>query len=287
MRASCGGAAGARPPVAKAGLGLDLGREMHVRKYMRSGRAWAAALGRLLSVRACGIWLLGLGLALSACSGAGPMPEQRVGSAAPLPASQRTAPNSHTGQSGGEIPKGGGVYKVGTPYQINGQWYQPREEPGYDQVGLASWYGSDFHGRRTSNGEIYDMTSLSAAHRTLPMPSYVYVTNLVNNRTVMVRVNDRGPYARGRIIDLSNGAARALGVIDHGTAQVRVRYAGPAPLNGKDWNERRFLASQPWSSGSSRLASPTPQPGPRLTALQSAPPQHQGWSPEVYRAGLN
>ena len=179
------------------------------------------------------------------------------------------------------MQKGGGVYKVGTPYQVAGQWYQPHEDPQYDEVGMASWYGADFHGRKTSNGEVYDMTALSAAHRTLPMPSYVYVTNLSNNRTVLVRVNDRGPYARGRILDLSNGAAQALGVITHGTSQVRVRYAGPAPLDGNDGKERRFLASQPWSGG--HIASSQPPRGPRLS--QAAPLSPQGWSPDVYRAG--
>lgn len=192
--------------------------------------------------------------------------------------------------AGDTIPKGGGVYKVGTPYQIEGQWYQPHEDPGYDQVGVASWYGADFHGRKTSNGELYDMSSLSAAHRTLPMPSYAYVTNLVNNRTILVRVNDRGPYARGRIIDLSNGAARALGVVQHGTAQVRVRYAGQAPLDGNDFRERRYLASQPWANGSvqvaERFAAPRPPaPGPRLV-VDPQPQASSGWSPEVYRSGL-
>jgi hypothetical protein len=109
----------------------------------------------------------------------------------------------------GEVPKGGGVYKVGAPYKVGGRWYQPREQPDYDRVGTASWYGSDFHGRHTANGEVYDMHALTAAHPTLPMPSYAYVTNLSNNRTILVRINDRGPYVGDRMIDLSRASADA------------------------------------------------------------------------------
>jgi rare lipoprotein A len=144
------------------------------------------------------------------------------------------------------IPKGGGAYKIGEPYQIEGQWFVPREEPAYDRSGIASYYAEDFHGRRTSNGEIFDMWALTAAHPTLPLPSYVYVTNLANGRTLLVRVNDRGPYARGRVIDVSRATARYLGFETQGTAQVRVRYAGRAPLSGEDRNEQRFMASQSW-----------------------------------------
>lgn len=147
---------------------------------------------------------------------------------------------------GQPIPKGGGAYKVGNPYLIDGARYTPAEDPGYDRVGIASFYSEDFHGRRTANGEIFDMWALSAAHPTLPMPSYAYVTNLANGRTLLVRINDRGPYARARVIDLSRAAARLLGYEMQGTAHVRVRYAGRAPLNGDDSHEQRFLASQHW-----------------------------------------
>src|SRR3989304_1442025 len=101
------------------------------------------------------------------------------------------------------VPKGGGSYQPGKPYQIAGLRYTPQEDPGYDRVGSASWYGELFHGRRTANGEIYDMDRLSAAHPTLPLPIYARVTNLQNNRSIIVRINDRGPYANYRIIDLS------------------------------------------------------------------------------------
>lgn len=142
----------------------------------------------------------------------------------------------------GPVRKGGGSYKLGNPYKVAGRWYVPRDEPGYDRQGTGSWYGDDFHGRKTANGEIFDKSALTAAHPTLPLPSYAYVTNLRNGRTVLVRVNDRGPYVAGRIIDLSHASARALGYDGQGHAPVRVRYAGRAPLNGDDRRERRFLA---------------------------------------------
>jgi peptidoglycan lytic transglycosylase len=147
---------------------------------------------------------------------------------------------------GQPVPKGGGVYQIGKPYQVAGVWYTPREEPGYDRVGSASWYGELFQGRRTANGEIYDMDRLSAAHPTLPLPVYARVTNLNNGRTIVVRINDRGPYANDRIIDLSRRSAELLGFRNHGTATVRVKYLGRAPLNGDDRYERQYLASQSW-----------------------------------------
>jgi rare lipoprotein A len=125
-----------------------------------------------------------------------------------------------------------GIYKVGQPYQIDGVWYYPREDQFYDETGIASWYGPDFHGKNTANGELYDMETLTAAHRTLPLPVIVRVTNLENGRSLLVRVNDRGPYARGRIIDLSRKAAQLLGVYDRGTARVRVQYEGRAEVGG-------------------------------------------------------
>ncbi len=148
---------------------------------------------------------------------------------------------------GQPVPKGGGTYKVGEPYRTNGRVYVPREVGRYVQTGIASWYGELFHGRRTSNGEIYDMEALSAAHPTLPLPSYVRVTNLRNGRSLVVRVNDRGPYASDRVIDLSWAVASLLQMRDAGTAPVRVQYLGPAPLSGDDSYERAVLARQPWA----------------------------------------
>lgn len=148
---------------------------------------------------------------------------------------------------GQPVPKGGGRYKVGNPYKIGGRWYTPKEDPGYNRVGVASWYGEMFHGRYTANGEIYDMNALTAAHPTLPLPTYARVTNLQNRRSIVVRVNDRGPYAHDRIIDMSRRSAQALGFQRNGTARVRVQYMGLAPLDGNDSLERRAYAGKPFA----------------------------------------
>ncbi len=175
---------------------------------------------------------------------------------------------------GDPVPKGGGVFKLGEPYLAGGKWYVPVNDQGYDEVGLASWYGDFFHGRRTANGEIYDMDALTAAHPTLPMPTYATVTNLANNRTVVVRINDRGPYHDGRIIDLSHKAAELLGFYGHGTAAVRVRYFAPAPLSGDDRLERSILAKQPWATHVATNARPRPSPETKFVtaAITAEPP---------------
>ena len=130
--------------------------------------------------------------------------------------------------------------KVGQPYQINGEWYHPRMvDPYYREVGVASWYGVPFHGRKTANGEIYDMHSVSAAHPTLPLPSLVKVTNLQNGRSLTVRVNDRGPFAKRRIIDLSRRAAWELGFKEQGTTDVEVVYLGLADGLGQRHRQAR------------------------------------------------
>lgn len=130
------------------------------------------------------------------------------------------------------VPRSAGVYKVGNPYQIDNVWYYPHEQPDYDETGVASWYGPTFYGKSTANGETYDGNALTAAHRTLPMPVNVRVTNLDNGKSIIVRVNDRGPYARGRIIDLSRRAAELLDVVQTGTAKVRVTYLSRADMEG-------------------------------------------------------
>ncbi len=135
---------------------------------------------------------------------------------------------------GEPVPKGGGVYRVGSPYVVGGRVYVPEQNPHYQAEGLASWYGDDFHGRYTANGEIFDLNGISAAHPTLPLPSYVRVTNLANGRSLIVRVNDRGPYTGNRIIDVSVRAAQLLGFHRRGTAWVRVEYVGRAPMEGSD-----------------------------------------------------
>ncbi|MER8750984.1 septal ring lytic transglycosylase RlpA family protein [Mesorhizobium sp. M1050] len=134
----------------------------------------------------------------------------------------------------GRMQRGGGRDQLGKPYQVRGKWYYPREDKRYAKVGLASWYGDAFHGRLTANGEVYDMTHLTAAHPTMPLPSYARVTNLKTGSSVIVRVNDRGPYHEGRIIDVSERAAQMLDYANTGTAQVKVEYVGRAPLDGDD-----------------------------------------------------
>jgi len=142
---------------------------------------------------------------------------------------------------GQPVPKGGGQYLVGHPYSVAGHTYYPREVESYTAVGMASWYGAAFHGRRTANGEIYDMASITAAHPTLPLPCYVRVTNLDNGYSVIVRVNDRGPYHGGRVMDVSSRTADVLGFKGEGTAKIKVDYVGRAPLEGSD--DRTLLAS--------------------------------------------
>ncbi len=164
-------------------------------------------------------------------------------------------------EPGQPVPKGGGTYRVGRPYIVAGRMYVPQEDTRYRSEGTASWYGEDFHGRLTANGEVYDMNSISAAHPTLPMPCYVRVTNLANRRSLIVRVNDRGPYHGNREIDLSGKAAELLGFSNRGLARVRVEYVGAAPLEGSD--DRRLMAT---------LRDGEPAPAPSNVMLASARP---------------
>ena len=160
-----------------------------------------------------------------------------------------------------DIPKGGGSYKVGRPYNVRGKTYVPSEDSNYRAEGIASWYGPDFHGRLTANGEIYNMNGYSAAHTTLPLPSYARVTNLGNGKSMIVRVNNRGPFVHNRLIDLSVGTARALGFYGHGLAHVRVEYVGRAPIEGSD--DRMLLAT---------LRDGSPAPAPSKVMVASAKP---------------
>ena len=158
---------------------------------------------------------------------------------------------------GQPIPKGGGHYQLGAPYVVGGRTYVPTNNPHYSAEGLASWYGEDFHGRLTANGEVYDMQGITAAHPTLPLPCYARVTNLKNGRSIIVRVNDRGPYHSDRLIDLSTKAAHLLDFYGDGLAPVRVDYVSPAPLEGSD--DSVLLATL-------RVGSPAPAPSPILLA---------------------
>jgi len=137
-------------------------------------------------------------------------------------------------EPGAPVPKGGGTYRVGKPYVVAGREYVPQEDVNYSAVGMASWYGDDFQRGYNADGEIFDMNSISAAHPTLPLPSYVRVTNLANHKSIVVRVNDRGPYVGDRVIDLSVRTAQLLGFHGHGLAKVKVDYVGRAPLVGSD-----------------------------------------------------
>lgn len=162
---------------------------------------------------------------------------------------------------GDPVPKGGGTYRIGKPYVVAGKTYVPEEDVNYRAEGMASWYGDDFHGRLTANGEVFDMTSLTAAHPTLPMPSYARVTNVSNGKSLIVRVNDRGPYHGNRLIDVSNKAAELLEFKGNGVAKVRVEYVGRAPLEGSD--DRQLLAT---------LRTGVPAPSPSMVRVASAKP---------------
>src|SRR5947207_12426645 len=162
---------------------------------------------------------------------------------------------------GEPVPKGGGTYRLGKPYTVAGRVYVPEEDTNYRQDGLASWYGDDFHGRLTANGEVFDMGALTAAHPTLPMPCYARVTNLANGKSLIVRVNDRGPYHGNRLIDVSNKAAELLEFKGNGVARVRVEYVGRAPLEGSD--DRQLIAT---------LRTGAPAPSPSLVRVASARP---------------
>lgn len=178
-------------------------------------------------------------------------------------------------QPGQAVPRGGGVHRVGRSYTIRGRTYHPRHDPSHDEVGIASWYGDDFHGRRTANGEIYNMYALSAAHRTLPMPSYVRVQNVQNGRSVVVRVNDRGPFHGNRVIDVSKRVAQVLDLKNSGLARVRVTYVGRADLSGNDdWlvttvqdNGRAVSPTQVAAMAPVPAWAATPATGPTPTQL--------------------
>lgn len=152
-----------------------------------------------------GAFLLVLGMALAGCTSAELATHAAKGLQTPPPAKQV------------------GDYKVGNPYQIAGVWYYPKVDYSYDRTGVASWYGPGFHGKLTANGETYDENAMTAAHPTLPMPSIVRVTNLENGRSIVVRINDRGPFKNGRLIDMSRRGSALLGFQQQGTAKVRVQ----------------------------------------------------------------
>lgn len=237
---------------------------------------------------ACPLMLAASAVALLAGCSSDPSPQSLTGVSRSVFSESDYGVSSSPRVASNDVPKGGGIFKVGAPYKVAGRWYVPRDNPDYDEYGIASWYGADFHGRRTANGEVFDANALTAAHPTLPLPCYAYVTNVDNGRTVMVRVNDRGPYVNDRLIDMSYAAAKELGFLGKGRARVRVRYAGLAPLNGDDSRERQFLASRQWDQMPGRQAPPPP----RTYASADAPPAgfapdaSDRWDPNAYRASL-
>jgi rare lipoprotein A len=223
--------------------------------------------------------LVALGFVLSACASSGPeLGEHHRGA------------GYHRGQPS---------YKVGAAYQINGKWYRPRVDYGYDETGLASWYGEAFDGKATANGEIFNLNELSAAHKTLPLPSVVEVSNMRNGRTLRLRVNDRGPYVDSRIIDVSRRAAQLLGFEMAGTTPVRVRIlkdesieVAEAAMRGQAG--RVQLAAMPRSSpiiaapiaapppviaGPPGRDPPPPEPMPVMMAAASLPPPEPAAAP--------
>jgi rare lipoprotein A len=165
-----------------------------------------------------------MGLLLASCGSADKF-ARKVDPKYGVPSSPRVVAD------GQPIPKGGGTYRVGKPYMVAGRNYVPEDNPDYAAEGMASWYGDDFHGRLTANGEVFDKEAVTAAHPTLPMPSYVRVTNLRNRKSLIVRVNDRGPFHSDRVIDLSHKAADLLGFRQNGVARVKVEYVGRASLH--------------------------------------------------------
>jgi rare lipoprotein A len=166
---------------------------------------------------------------LTACA-AGPRYSASPQASAPAPG------RSYTNKEG---------QKVGRPYEVNGRWYTPKEQPRYDEVGTASWYGYQHEGRPTATGEVFHKDQVSAAHKTLPLPSLVEVTNLANGKKLKVRVNDRGPFIEGRIIDLSQEAARRLGFEGQGVTRVRVRYLGASHARREDGDELAEAGAPP------------------------------------------
>lgn len=210
--------ASTRPPTLAGSLGF-------VRSTMPALRALATSGVCALLVAGC----MSSGSSSSSRSSLGPGGGDGINDAALGVAASPRVTDQET-----NIPRGGGRAQIGRPYRIAGQLYTPRSQPNYDQRGVASWYGDAFHGRLTANGEVYDMHTLSAAHPTLPLPSYVRVTNTENDRSVIVRVNDRGPFSRNRIIDLSRRAADVLDFRSDGVANVRVQFIEQARLDGQD-----------------------------------------------------
>jgi rare lipoprotein A len=236
-----------------------------------------------MTILRAGIWRSGvvlaavaLGMALSGCNSQkakAPVAKAEINNQTKFSVAEYGVAASPRVTESRQIKKGGGRYQVGKPYRVRGKWYRPKEDPNYAATGLASWYGPNFHGRLTANGEIYDQYALSAAHPTLPLPSYVRVTNLDNDSSVIVRVNDRGPFHANRVIDLSSKAADLLDFKRAGVAKVKVEYVGKAKIEGSD---DRFLLASYRAPGGRQPAEPFivpggSQPGTMIALADDAP----------------
>lgn len=202
-----------------------------------------------------------MALLLAACSGKSAI-DPRLGVAA----------SPMVIEPGEPVPKGGGNEKAGKPYQVAGKTYHPDGDPtGYSEEGLASWYGSAFHGRMTANGEIFDMASVSAAHPTLPLPSYARVTNINNGKSIVVRVNDRGPFHGNRALDVSQRVAEVLDFKKRGMARVRIDYVGPASLKGSDDAKLMATYRENGMAGTAVAGLEPAAAGPTLATAQTPP----------------
>lgn len=214
-------------------------------------RSWSEGRARVpASVVALTLFLAACGQVPRPQAGHRPPPQTQAGN----PSDSRPGPVVR--QPASDTP-----VKIGRPYQVAGVWYTPADETGYDEVGYASWYGDAFHGASTANGERFDMDTVSAAHKTLPLPSYVEVTALDTGRTLLVRVNDRGPFVANRIIDLSRRSAEMLGIARKGVARVRVRRVQPnetdrlALRKGEPAAERPYVAQSELAALDTRFRS--------------------------------
>ncbi len=180
----------------------------------------------------------------------------------------------------GETPdwmemKGEGIYKLGKPYKVNGVWHFPKQDSKYDEIGIASWYGPGFHQKITANGEYFDMDLVTAAHKTLPLPSVVRVTNLENGRSLLVRVNDRGPFVNDRIIDLSRKAAELLGFIAKGTAKVRVELMPEESMAVASYAQNQFVSNTQLPSAAAGTVSVTADEAPVKQAEEQGQPEQE------------
>ncbi|MEZ5872043.1 MAG: septal ring lytic transglycosylase RlpA family protein [Nitratireductor sp.] len=226
-----------------------------------------ARRGNLLA----GVMLASFSLTLAGCNQVAqvPTPKAEINNKTKFSSAEYGVKGSPRVTEARNVPKGGGRYQVGKPYKIKGKWYKPAEDPQYAATGMASWYGPNFHGRLTANGEVYNQYALSAAHPTMPLPSYARVTNLENGSSVIVRVNDRGPYAHGRIIDLSAKAAKLLAYEKKGVANVKVEYVGKARLDGED---DKFLLASYRGPGIPEIAPGATQPGTMIAMADEPQP---------------